>query len=492
MAEDLDQELSFQELFEANPVTPRQDYRPGDTVAGQVVKISEETIFVDLGGKSEGVVDAVEFLDKEGAMTLKVGDSVELKVASVSDAVILSKGIKVKGAQAAELLQDAYRSGLPVEGRVTGVNKGGFEVDISGWRAFCPISQIDLGYCEKPEEHLGARYTFRIQEFKEKGKNVVVSRRALLEEAREKAAREVLKTLKPGDRMEGTVTRLMNYGAFVDIGGVEGMLHISELAHYRVRHPSEVIQQGQQVRVLVTQVEAGADGRPRLSFSMKALEPTPWEKGLEFREGQVVRGKVTRLMDFGAFVELAPGVEGLVHVSEISYERISHPKKLLQEGQDLEVRILAIDQDRKRISLSAKEAGAFAPGEEDSGAAAQGGRVALEIGAVLNGRVEKVFPGGLRLRLPDAGPGVSGFLPQEELGLGAKEDPKKKFPPGTTLRVTVISTDEEKGVRLSSRAVAEKRERDEYRSYLDQGKKSRGLATLGDLFKDLKLPKPKS
>ena len=485
--EEKEREPTFEELFEANPATPRQDYRPGDTVEGHVLKISNENIFVDLGGKSEGVIDAAEYLDKDGTLTVKPGDRLELKVVSVSDAICLSRAIKARGPQARELLLDAYQSGLPVEGRVSGVNKGGFEVDIAGLRAFCPISQIDVTYCEKPEEHIGARYTFRIQEFREKGKNIILSRRVLLEEEREKTARQVLEALKVGDVIEGTVTRLMAYGAFVDIGGVEGMLHVSEMAHYRVRHPSELLQQGQKIRVLVTQSEKGPEGRPRLSFSMKALEPTPWEKGLGIREGQVVRGKVTRIKDFGAFVELVPGVEGLVHVSEISYDRVSHPKRLLEEGQEVDVRILVIDEEKKRISLSIKEARDMESGGREKKPGTDW--VALEVGAVLNGVVERVSPAGLRLRLPEAGPGASGFLPQEELGVRAKEDLKKKFPPGTSIRVCVISMDEEKGARLSRKALVEEEERSEFKSFVDQGKKPKGLATFGDLFKDLKLPK---
>jgi ribosomal protein S1 len=221
---------------------------------------------------------------------------------------------------------------------------------------------------------------------------------------------------------------------------------------------------------------------------MKALEPTPWEKGLGIREGQMVRGKVTRIKDFGAFVELVPGVEGLVHVSEISYDRVSHPKRLLQEGQEVDVRILVVDQERKRISLSIKEARDMESDGRDK-AKPDTDRVALEVGAVLNGVVERVSPAGLRLRLPEAGPGASGFLPQEELGNRAKEDLKKKFPPGTSVKVCVISIDEEKGARLSRKALVEEEERSEYRSFVDQGKKPKGLATFGDLFKDLKLPK---
>jgi small subunit ribosomal protein S1 len=349
-------ETSFADLFEANPITPEEDLRPGDTVSCEVVKISTDHIFVDLGAKSEGIADAVEFLDEEGRLTVKVGDHLELRVSRVTDIVCLSKGIKVKGAEALDILREAYENGLPVEGRFVGVKKGGLEVDISGVRAFCPQSQIDIRYCEDLEEQVGSRHAFRILEFKERGKNLVVSRRKILEEERERLAQETLAALKKGEEREGRVTRLANFGAFVDIGGVEGMVHISEMAHHRLRHPSEFLKEGETVRVLVMEVDGSPEDRPRIALSMKALVQTPWEQGLVIREGQIVRGKITRIKDFGAFVELAPGFEGLVHVSEISYQRVSHPGKVLEEDQEVDVRVLAIDHERRRISLSIKEA----------------------------------------------------------------------------------------------------------------------------------------
>jgi len=488
--EDENREPTFEELFEANPETPAEHFQMGDTVTGTVVGIAAgESLFVDLGGKSEGVVEAAEFLDEEGNLSVKVGDRLELKVVAVSDAVYLSRTLKVRGEQALEVLREAYQSRLPVEGRVTGVNKGGLDVEISGVRAFCPVSQIDLGFCENPEAHVGMRYAFRIQEFKERGRNVIVSRRALLEEERQKLARQVLEKLKAGDVMQGTVRRLMKYGAFVDIGGVEGMLHISQMAHHRLNDPSELLHVGQQVRVLVEQCEAGPDGKPRISFSMKALEPTPWERGLGLREGEVVTGTVKRLMDFGAFVELLPGVEGLVHVSEISYERIAHPRKALSEGQQVEVRILRIDEEKKRIALSVKEARAFPAGGDEKSAGAPEGALKLEAGLRLKGVVESAASRGLHIRLPEAGPGVRGYLPQEELGTqGRGSDMKRSFPPGTSIEVEVESVEGGDKVRLSHRKMKEREQRGEYQKYRDQGNKPGGLATLGDLFKDFKLP----
>ena len=480
-------EPSFAELFEANPVTPQKGFQPGDTVTGEVVKTTGDSIFIELGGKSEGVVDAVEFLDEEGNLTVGVGDRVELRVVSVADVITLSRSLKVKGAQAMEMLQDARESGMPVEGRVAAVNKGGFEVEISGVRAFCPVSQIELGYCEKPEDHVGERYSFRIVEFKDRGRNVVVSRRALLEEEREIQARQTLASLEPGQEREGTVTRLADFGAFVDLGGVEGMVHISEMAHYRLRHPSELVGVGQAVRVRVNAYEPSAEGRPRIALSMKALEPTPWEKGLGLREGEIVRGRVVRIKDFGAFVELAPGVDGLVHLSEIAYERVSHPGKVLQEGEEVEVRVLEIDQDRQRISLSIKEAQAV--GAADAGRATDvpaGASVA--VGARLQGVVDRVVQRGLLVRLPSAGPGVRGYLPQEDLGVEGKAGLRRSFPPGSSVEVAVAAVEEGGRIRLSRRSLQETEERESYRRHAEKQGSTGALATFGDLFKDLKLP----
>ena len=484
-------EPTFAELFEADPTTPDKDFQLGDTVSGQVVKIAKENIFIELGGKSEGVAETAEFLDKDGNLTVKVGDRLELKVASITDVITLSRALKVRGSQALEALRDAHASMLPVEGRVAAVRKGGLEVDISGVRAFCPLSQIDLGYCENPEELVGSRYTFRIVEFKEKGRNIVVSRRALLEEEREQIAKETLASLKPGVEREGEVTRLADFGAFVDIGGIDGMVHISEMAHHRLRHPSELVEVGQKVKVVVTQCEPDAEGRPRVGLSMKVLEPTPWEKGLGILEGQIVRGKVTRITDFGAFVEVSRGVEGLVHVSEISYERIPHPRRLLQEGQDVDVRVLGIDHKRRRISLSIKEARGAQPAEAgESGGEAASQR--LEVGAQYSGVVEKVMSSGLLVRLPAAGPGVRGLLPREELAQGGGGDLKRRIPLGREVSVEVLAIGEDGKIRLSQKAATEREERKAYRRYVDRGDgKSEKLATFGDLFKDLKIPTKK-
>ncbi len=476
---DTEEKMSFAELFESTSKTSSRKLFPGERVSGRVVKIGKDTIFFDLGGKSEGFAGMIEFLDKDGNLTVKEGDHVEMRVASIRDGIHLTKGMKVQGADALEILRDARENLIPVEGRVSKVVKGGFEVDLSGNRAFCPISQIDLSFCEKPEDHIGARYPFRIIEIKEKGKNIIVSRRMLLEEEKEKKLKETMERLKPDLECEGKVTRLMDFGAFVDLGGIEGMIHVSEISHARINRPSEILKPGQQVKVKVMRIEPDKDGQQKIGLSMKALEPDPWEKGLGFQEGEIIHGKVSRLTDFGAFVEVVPGVDGLVHISEISYDRISHPSKLLHVGDSVDVLVMGIDHPARRISLSIKEA-VIRKGVE-------GDQVHLEIGQVLKGIIEDIKPYGLFVRLPQLGMKMRGLLPLEELRDSQKGDLKKRFPKGREIQVEIVSIDEKGRIRLSQKVIEEREDRKDYEKFLEKEDKAGKLGTLGDLFKNLKL-----
>jgi small subunit ribosomal protein S1 len=484
MAEkEMNEEISFEELLKTSYGDSGRKVRPGERITGVVAKIGKDTIFVDLGGKSEGIADIGEFLDGKGNLTVKPGDRVEMRVASTKEGIHLTKGMKIQGADLVEVLEEAKENLTPVEGKVSGVNKGGFEIDFSGIRAFCPLGQIDTVFCEKPEEHLGARYPFRIIEIKERGKNIIVSRRALLEEEREKKSEETLERLKPDLECEGKVTKLTNFGAFVDLGGLEGMVHISEVSHGRINHPSEVLKPGQAVNVKVLKMEPDKEGKPKISLSIKALEPDSWEKGLGIEEGEIIRGKVSRLMDFGAFVEVAPGVDGLVHISEISYERLSHPSRLLKEGDPVDVLVMGIDSETRRISLSIKEVGVKRNMIEKDGP----DKVRLEAGQVLRGVVEDIKPYGLFVRLPQFGGRVKGLLPNEELRTSEKGEVKKRFPRGKEIHVEIVSIDEKGKIRLSQRAMEEREDREDYRKFLEKEDKNGKLGTLGDVFKNLKL-----
>ncbi len=477
-------ENSFEELLKASAETSSRKLFPGDKVSGKVLKVSKDTIFVDLGGKSEGIADVQEFRDREGNVTVQQGDWVEMRVASTRDGIHLTKGMKVQGPDALDILREAKESVIPVEGRVTAVVKGGFQVDLSGIRAFCPLGQIDLQFCEKPDDHVGARYPFRIMEVKEKGKNIIVSRRVLLQEEQEKKSKETLARLKPDLECEGKVTKLTDFGAFVDIGGVEGMVHISEISHGRIGHPSEVLKPGQPVKVKVMKVETDKEGRAKISLSIKALEPDSWEKGLGFEEGEIIQGKVSRLTDFGAFIEVAPGVDGLVHVSEISYERVQHPSRFLHEGDRVDVLVMGIDHQTHRISLSIKEVMIKKKMEQEGEGA---DKVRREAGQVLRGIVDDIKPYGLFVRLPQLGAKARGLLPLEELRSSEKGDVKKKFPKGQEIQVEITSIDEKGRIRLSQRVMEEREDREDYKKFLEKEEKQGKLGTLGDLLKDLKL-----
>jgi small subunit ribosomal protein S1 len=474
------EEGSFAELFEQTSQTPYGRFSPGDRVKGAVVKISPDTVFIDLGGKSEGTAEAQEFKDENGKLTIQEGSEVELRVASVRGGIHLSKAIKARGAEAVEILRDASRNQIPVEGRVAAVNKGGFEVEISGLRAFCPLSQMELRYCEKPEEHVGARYQFRVMEIKERGKNIIVSRRVLLEEEQEKRVQETLAALRPDLELEGRVTKVTDFGAFVDIGGVEGMVHVSEISRARIAHPSEVLHSGQTVKVKILKMEPGKKGRQKISLSMKALEPDPWDAGIPFQEGDVIPGKVSRLADFGAFVEVAPGMDGLVHRSEISYEKVSHPSRVLNVGEQVQVRVLKIDAPGRKISLSIKDAMTF------QGAGEGEAEAHLEVGQVLRGIVEDQKNYGLFVRLPQLGMRTRGLLPLEELLESERSDVKRKLPPGTEIVVEIIGLEEGNKIRLSQKSIKEREDRGDYEKFLKDPGGAGSLGTLGELFQKLK------
>jgi small subunit ribosomal protein S1 len=276
----------------------------------------------------------------------------------------------------------------------------------------------------------------------------------------------------------------MDFGAFVDIGGIEGMVHISEMSHGRISHPSEILKPDQQVKVKVMKIEADKEGRPKISLSIKALEPDSWEKGLGFQEGEIIQGKVSRLMDFGAFVEVAPGVDGLVHISEISYERVSHPSRFLHEGDMVDVLVMGIDRETHRVSLSIKEANIKKRMEQEGEGS---DKVRLEVGQALKGIIEDIKPYGLFVRLPQLGVKVRGLLSMEELRDSEKGDVKKRFPKGKEIQVEIVSIDEKGRIRLSQKVIEEREDREDYKRFLERENQGGKLGTLGDILKNLKL-----
>ncbi len=354
----------FATLFAASEAaeSTRGKLTVGDLVRGRVIAIGQTSAFVGVGAKGEATIDLAEFRDAaSGALTLAVGDQIEATVVddgSGGGSVVLKRTLGRGGHVPAELEQ-ALAHRIPVEGLVTGENKGGFDVQISSLRAFCPASQIDRRRGESAQ-YIGQRFRFRVTKIESGGRNVVVSRRDLLEEEAAAQAAQTWERLHVGAVVQGTVTSVRDFGAFVDLGGVEGLVHVSELSYGRVAHPSEVLKVGQVVETQVVKIDppdAPPGARRQIGLSLKALAPDPWSTvGQRFPVGCSVRGTVRRLEAFGAFVEIAPGLDGLVHVSKLALDRrVSHPRQVVSLGQEVEVTILGVDPEKRRISLSMVE-----------------------------------------------------------------------------------------------------------------------------------------
>jgi small subunit ribosomal protein S1 len=335
-----------------------QEAKAGDRVSGVVVRIGEEEAFVDFGGRSEGVIRVDELKGEDGGIAFQPGDPIEAFIVGDSGEVVLSRYPSGEARQS-DMLYKAFKSGRPVEGTVMAVNKWGLGVSVEGLRAFCPVSQIDTDFTENLESFRHRSMAFKIIRFRDRGRSIVLSRRALVVAEQAKDAGAVRERVTEGAELSGSVTRLENFGAFVDLGArVEGLIHVSELRHERVVHPQDVLQPGQEVKVKVIAVkDLGNRRKERISLSLKALEKSPWtEARARFRAGSVVTGKVESLEDFGAFVELAPNVRGMIHVSEMSSRRVNHPRDVLSSGQEVKVAILEIDDRRQRFRLSMKRA----------------------------------------------------------------------------------------------------------------------------------------
>jgi len=411
MSEDLNnenqdqEEQSFADLFEAYSAGMKDDLQVGDKISAKIISIGQNSVFLDTGTKVDGVVERTELLDDKGELPFNAGDAIELFVVAMDEHEIrLSKAIS--GVGGLELLRDAFENTIPVEGKVIATCKGGFNVEMLQRRAFCPVSQMDVKYVETLDEYVGKTYEFLITQLEDRGKNIVVSRRKLLAQAMEKEKEAFFSTLNIGDIIEGRVTRLMPYGAFVElIPGVEGMVHISELNWSRVEKPEEIVHPDDKVSVIVLDITAGDQNNPKkIALSMKQVDGDPWDIVTEkFKAGDKVSGKVTRCMKFGVFVEIAPGIEGLVHISEMSYvKRVVKPEDEVSAGETVSVLIKDLDVDARRISLSLREA-LGDPWLEVSDK--------YRVGQLVTGTLEKKEKFGYFVALS---PGITGLLPKSK------------------------------------------------------------------------------
>lgn len=468
------EEESFAALFEQSNKRA-QRLEPGSKIKTTVITVTGDSVYVDLGGKSEGVIALSEFLDEQGAPRVKEGDEIEAYFLSVQDGVKRLTTL-VRGYSSAKLtaVREAFESGLPIMGDVKAEIKGGFEVSIGGVRCFCPVSQIDLlrGRRESAA-YLKQAFPFKVIEYKNDGRNVVVSRRAVLEAERAEKVSKLKESLTVGMEAPGTVRSLQKFGAFVDLGGVDGLIPMSELSWGRVDKAEDVLKVGQEVKAKIIAIDWDAN---RLTLSLKALQPDPWSAAVgKYPVGSRVCGTIVRLAPFGAFVAVEAGLDGLVHISNLGAgRRVNHPKEVVEVGQQVEAQVLAVDPQNKKLSLTMQQK----PEPKKYTLPAEGDR--------FEGVVDKVMPFGIFVKNAE---GLSALIPNSEMGTARGADHNALFPAGSAIQAIVLEVDAEKGkVLLSRKKIADKAEEDEFKQYRETAKKEEktaggGMGTLGEMLK---------
>lgn len=482
------QDQEFAALFEASVKTKK--YERGQTISGLIVAIGPEVAFIDVGGKGEASISVEELKDEDGDIEVNVGDRINAVVVSTQGGLTLSRRMAL-GAASVGQLEEAWRAGLPVDGKVTGVIKGGYEVSIARQRAFCPFSQIDTVRHADESVHVGRVYAFRIMEFKEGGRNILVSRRALLEAEQAVKAEEVRKSVVVDAVMKGRVVSVRDFGAFVDLGaGVQGLLHVSEMGWTRVANAAEVVAPGDEVTVKVLRVDQGTG---QIALGMKQLLADPWSTvQATYAVGQVYQGRVTRISDFGAFVELAPGIEGLAHASTFAPTgRSGGWKATVPVGTTAAFEILSIELDKKRIGLAKLDDGtsrATAAAESASqpvaAAPVAAARGAIVPGARLTGKIDRHESFGVFVFLA---PGIVGLMPVSETGTERGVDLKKAFPVGSDLEVIVLEADPKgRRIRVSRKAVFAADEAAEVRAYAEREDAAQSESFRGSLADQLR------
>ena len=422
----------FEALLDAHDQLTRQEVHVGEKIESRIIAITRESVFLDIGSKIDGVASRDEFLDEEGELPFAIGDTLELFVTRATETEIqLSRSISGKGSL--DELINAYRSRLPVEGKIQEVCKGGVIIDLMKHRAFCPVSQIDVQFVQDPADYVGQTYNFLITRLEEKGRNIVVSRRVLLEEAQEKVKLAYLEKLQIGQTVEGKVTRLMPYGAFVElVPGLEGMVHISEMSWSRIDNPDECVRPGEKISVKVIELDPGNDtGKTKIALSAKQIEGDPWERLPEaLRPGEKVTGKVTRCAPFGVFVEVSPGIEGLVHISEMSYvKRVLQPEEIVSAGETVSVMVKSIDPQNRKLSLSLRDA------EGDPWLDVPD---KFRSGQNWTGKIEKKEKFGYLVVLE---PGIVGLLPASRIHKASQPAQLEKLKQGDDIPVTIEKID---------------------------------------------------
>ncbi len=421
-------ENDFESLMEESLKAPR----PGDVLVGRVLLITRDSVIIDINYKCEGQVPLAEFLDHEGHPTVKEGDEVDVyfEGTETDNGTVMLSHAKAEKFKVWRELDKAFQAETPVEGVVLGKVKGGLKVDI-GVPAFLPGSHVDIRPARNLDRYVGQRGRFQILKFNRARGNVVVSRRSVLERERSSLKEQTLKVLEEGVILEGTVKNITDYGAFIDLGGIDGLLHITDMAWGRLQHPSEVLKVGDKVKVVVLKYDAE---RERVSLGMKQIMPDPWTKVAEgYPPGTRIKGKVVSVTDYGAFVEIEKGVEGLIHVSEMSWsKRAVHPSKVVNPGDMVEVQVLGVDEANRRISLGLKQTEAN-PWEELG--------LKHPIGSQVKGKVKSITDFGVFVEIE---PGIDGLVHISDLSWTKKiRHPSEVVKKGDELEATVLGIDVE-------------------------------------------------
>jgi small subunit ribosomal protein S1 len=419
-------EEDFAALFERSLKSPK----PGDIVSGRVVRVGRDSVTVDIGYKCEGTVPLHEFTARDGELLVHEGDTVDVYFESTDTE---TGNVHLSRQKALQLvvwrdIERAFESDGAVEGAIVGKVKGGLKVDI-GVPAFLPGSHADIRPARNLDRYIGQRGRFAILKFNRSRGNVVVSRRAVLERERTQLKEETLKVLEEGVILEGTVKNITEYGAFVDLGGIDGLLHVTDMSWARVGHPSEVVNVGDRVKVVVLKYDPE---RERVSLGMKQIMPDPWHTVSErLPIGMRVHGKVQSITDYGAFVEIEPGLEGLVHVSEMSWtKRVTHPSKVLEVGQEVDVQVLDIDAQNRRISLGLKQT------EPNPWELV---RANHPVGSRITGKVKSITDFGLFVELEE---GIDGLVHVSDLHWTKKvKHPSEFFKKGDDVEAVVLGID---------------------------------------------------
>lgn len=404
----------------------------GEIIKGKVLCISKDVIIVDIGYKAEGHIPLKEFLDTNGNPQVKVGDEIETLLENTEDEngyVVLSKE-KARQIMAWREIEEAYKTGKAVEGRIIQKIKAGFKVDLNGIAAFLPGSQTDLKPVNNPDQLINSSFMFKVLQYDRQKPNIVVSRRAILEEERERIRKDTMQVLEEGKVVEGVVKNIVNYGVFVDLGGIDGLLHITDMSWGKIKHPSDVFSIGDKISVKIIKFNKEEN---KISLGLKQMKPNPWDIAKErYKAGAKAMAKVISLVDYGAFAELEEGLEGLIHLSELSWAKIKHPSQKVKVGETIEVKILEIDLTNKKLSLSLKQLESSLWDEMAS---------KYPRGARVKGIVKNIVDYGIFVGIEE---GVDGLVYISDMSWKKIKHPSELFQKSQEVEAEVISIDKEK------------------------------------------------